>query len=307
LAAAKGGAVWFCGRGVCKVADMKLPRGWLVLGLMAAAVGLSAAEPVELPVLPPRAAPPVIILKLDDLRQVEGKVPGPWLKVADFLRQRKIKASIGVITQTLAEATPAYVQWIKERHATGEIEFWFHAWDHATWTNDAGKKLSEFSGRSFEEQRERFERSQALAREKLGFEFATFGPPGGGSAAHQDAATARVMAEDPAMKVWLYPSPIDEVGSGLAAAGKVTVLDRVWAVNIEGVVGAPDFAKFVAGYAKNQDRAYFVLQGHPTHWSGTRFDEFVKIIDFLTEQDAVFMTPTDYAESLRGGAVSSGR
>jgi peptidoglycan/xylan/chitin deacetylase (PgdA/CDA1 family) len=271
-------------------------------GMILTAVRVLAAEPV----LPPRAVPPVIILKLDDLRQVEGKVPGPWLKVADFLRERKIKASIGVITQTLAEASPPYVQWIKERHASGEIEFWFHAWDHATWTNDAGKKLSEFSGRSFEEQWARFERSQRLAREKLGFVFETFGPPGGGSLAHQDAATARVMAEEPSMKVWLYPSPIDAVGSRLAAAGKVTVLDRVWAVNLEGGVGAPDFARFVAGYAKNPDRAYFVLQGHPTHWAGERFAEFVKIVDFLTEQGAVFMTPLEYAESLRGRDVAAG-
>lgn len=271
-----------------------------------AVAALPAGEPLALPELPPRAVPPVIILKLDDLRQVDGKVPGPWLKIADFLRQRKIKASIGVITQTLAEATPAYAQWIKERHAAGEIEFWFHAWDHATWTDEAGKKLSEFGGRPFEEQWARFERSQALAREKLGFEFATFGPPGGGSAAHQDAATARAMAQDPAMKVWLYPSLIDAGGRRLAAAGKVTILDRVWAVNLEGAVGAPDFARFAAGYAKHPDREYFVLQGHPTHWSGARFDEFARIIDFLAEQNAVFMTPSEYAARLRAGPAPPG-
>ncbi|HEY9248267.1 MAG TPA: polysaccharide deacetylase, partial [Rariglobus sp.] len=253
-----------------------------------------------MPELPARKAPPVIIIKLDDLRQIDGKVHGAWIKVADFLKGRGIKGSFGMLTQTLEEATPAYAQWIKDRHAAGEIEFWFHGWDHGVWTNEAGKKMSEFGGRTFEEQADRFARSQKLAIEKLGFAFATFGPPGGGSGGHQDEATAQVMAKDPAMKVWLYPSPIDASGRKLAAEGKVTILDRVWAVNFESKVGSPDFVKFVEGYAKNPDREYFVLQGHPTHWAGARFDEFVKIIDFLVEQKAVFMTPSGYAASLGG-------
>jgi peptidoglycan/xylan/chitin deacetylase (PgdA/CDA1 family) len=279
-----------------------------VTGLSAGAQPIIGVQPdvavqavaAAMPELSQRKAPPVIIIKLDDLRQIDGKVPGAWIKIAEFLKSRKIKGSFGVITQTLEEATPAYVQWIKDRHVAGEIEFWFHGWDHGVWTNEAGKKMSEFGGRTVEEQSARFARSQKLAVEKLGFAFATFGPPGGGSGSHQDEATAQVMARDPAMKVWLYPSPIDASGRKLAAAGKVAILDRVWAVNFESRVGSPDFGKFVEGYAKNPDREYFVLQGHPTHWAGARFDEFVKIIDFLTEQKAVFMTPSDYAASLGG-------
>lgn len=47
----------------------------------------------------------------------------------------------------------------------------------------------------------------------------------------------------------------------------------------------------------NPDRKYFVLQGHPAAWGGPRFDEFVKIIDFLTKQKCVFMTPVEYVKS----------
>lgn len=273
-----------------------------ISGIEAGAIPL-ASPPVTASApshVPPRPAPPVVILKLDDLRQIDGKVHPAWLRVTDFLRERGIKAGVGVITETLAEATPAYTDWIKARHAAGEIEFWFHGWDHATWTGDSGKKLSEFNGRGFEEQWSRFERSQDLAAQKLGFRFATFGPPGGGTGAHQDADTARAMVEDATMKVWLYPSPIDAVGRRLAAEGKVTVLDRVWAVNLESKVGLPDFTKFVEGYVKNPERLYFVLQGHPTHWAGERFNEFARIIDFLTGEKAVFMTPSEYAASLAG-------
>src|SRR5690606_37679085 len=133
----------------------------------------------------------------------------------------------------LAEATPAYADWIRSRHDSGLVEFWFHAWDHGTWKNDAGKKLSEFDGRPLEEQARRLADSQRLAKEKLGFAFKTFGPPGGGQGRHQDAATAEVMSKDPDIKVWLYPSPIDAMGRELADTGKLTILDRVWAVNLE--------------------------------------------------------------------------
>ncbi len=250
--------------------------------------------------LPERAKPPVIIIKLDDLRQIGGKAHPLWDKVTYRLGKQNIKCSIGVITQTLQEATPEYIEWIQKKNDSGMVEFWFHGWDHGVWKDEDGRKRSEFSGRSVDEQQKRFADSQSLAKEKLGFAFETFGPGGGGSTAHQDAATATAMAEDPDMAVWLYPSPIDVMGRELAADGKVTVLDRVWAVNLEGRVGQPNFERFVAGYAKNPDREYFVLQGHPMSWGNERFAEFEKIIDFLVAQDAVFMTPSEYAQSLNG-------
>lgn len=250
--------------------------------------------------IPDRKAPPVIILKLDDLRVTNGGVHRSWVRVADYLAERKIKAGFGIICKTLADAPTAYTDWIRQRNATGLIEFWFHGWDHGTWQSADGKKHSEFDSRPLDEQRQRFADSQQLAKDKLGFAFTTFGPPGGGPSGHQDEATAQVMGEDPDMKVWLYPSPIDTMGRKLAAAGKVTILDRVWAVNLESAVGQPNYARFVAGYAQNPDREYFVLQGHPTNWDDTRFAEFAKIIDFLVEQHAVFTTARDYAASLDG-------
>ncbi len=267
----------------------------------ASSAALARAEKEKIPdEIPPRAAPPIIILKLDDLKQVNGNAHHSWTRVADYLASRNIKSGIGVICKTLEEATPAYADWIRSRHDSGLVEFWFHAWDHGSWKTTDGKSLSEFDGRTFEEQRQRLADSQRLAKEKLGFAFKTFGPPGGGSGRHQDAATAKAMCEDPDLKVWLYPSPIDAMGREIATAGKLTVLDRVWAVNIEASVGQPSYQRFVAGYARNADREYFVLQGHPTHWDPNRFSEFEKIIDFLIEQKAIFLTPSEYAARLNG-------
>ncbi len=246
--------------------------------------------------LAPRKQPPVIIIKLDDLKQVKGKVHPAWQKVADYLESRKIKASMGVICQTLEEATPEYAKWLRERQESGRIEFWFHGWDHAV-HEESGEKYNEFSHRSYEDQRKRFDDSQRLAREKLGFTFATFGPGGGVGSASFDETTLRVMADEPGMRIFLYPKPLDEAGQKLAAAGKVTILDRVWDVNIEGAVGVPDVKRLMQGYAKHPDREYFVLQGHPAMWAGERFDEFGRIVDFLIEQKAVFMTPGEYVAS----------
>ncbi len=256
--------------------------------------------PGDVPVeLPPRKGSPVIVIKLDDLRQIDGKVHGLWLRVAELVESRRIKASAGVICQTLQEATPQYAQWIKDRRASGRWEFWFHGWDHAVHEAD-GKSHNEFAGRPYAEQKRRFDDAQALALEKLGFPFRTFGPPGGVPAQGFNADTIRVMADDPHMEVWLYPQPIDAAGKALEAAGKVVILDRVWAVNIEGSVGMPDYARFVRGYAANADRDYFVLQGHPMMWGHPgRFEEFVRIVDFLIAQDAVFVTPTECAAMVR--------
>ena len=110
-----------------------------------------------------------------------------------------------------------------------------------------GTTYNEFNHRDYEDQKHRFEQGQALAQEKLGFAFETFGPPGGVGTPSFDATTARVMADDPHMKVWLYPTPIDAVGKELEKGGKVTILDRVWEVNFETQVGLPNFEKVRGG------------------------------------------------------------
>lgn len=265
----------------------------------AAGEGLAAA-PSPVPVdLPQREKPPLIVLKTDDLRPINGNVHPLWQKLVDTLAAKRIKGSIGMNMDKTAEATPAYVEWVKDLHASGAVEFWFHGWDHAMHEVD-GVKYNEFNKRSYEEQKKRFDDSQKLARDTFGFPFVTFGTPGGAPNGLFDENTIRVMADEPDMKVWLYPQPLDKKGQELSAQGKVAILDRVWAVNLESKVGQPDFQKFMQGYAANPDREYFVLQGHPMSWGNAeRFAEFEKIIDFLVAQKAEFVTPTELAEKLK--------
>jgi peptidoglycan/xylan/chitin deacetylase (PgdA/CDA1 family) len=278
--------------GVCDFDDFEL------LGLD------SNAAPVVVAVTPPpldfsaRKTPPLIVIKVDDFRPIDGKVHGLWLKYIDYMASRQLKSGIGVVMETVPTALPEFNQWVKSWQASGQVEFWFHGWDHAAHEVD-GVKYNEFSHRSYEEQKRHFDQGQQLAIAQFGFPFATFGPPGGVGSGFFSDNTVRVMADDSYMKVWLYPQPMDAAGKALSDAGKVTVLDRVWEVNIEYGVGRPNFQKFSEGYAKHPDRTYFVLQGHPMHWSPDRFAEFAKIIEFLVEQKAEFLTPSELAARLK--------
>jgi peptidoglycan/xylan/chitin deacetylase (PgdA/CDA1 family) len=255
--------------------------------------------------LPPRAKPPIIILKLDDLSQKEGTILPGFVKMEQILSERNIKGSFGLIcavtwkgAQSLEESGEEYINWVKKLHNSGQIEIWFHGWDHAGHTVD-GELYSEFNSRTFEEQKARFDRAQKLAEEKLGFTFKTFGP-GGTKSKHPSTNddTARVVAADPHIHIY-FKNPKGEVEEKMAADGKVTFLHRVPGVSIERAVGEPDFNAFLTNYAKHPNVDYFILQGHPNTWDDAKFAEVVKIIDFLIAQKAVFMKPSEYVATLR--------
>lgn len=259
----------------------------------------AAKKPVDPASLPARAKPPIIVIKLDDVKQVRTSVHAAWKRVDEVLAARNIKASYGVICETLKEAAPEYVSWIKTRQDSGRVEFWFHGWNHGPHDVN-GKACNEFAGWPYDGMKALVDRSQKAARDKLGFAFKTFGPTGSGAPGPgMDETALRVMHDDPYVTVVLYPMPLDDMGKKIAADNKLTILDRVWNVNLESLVGVPDCQRLIDGYAANPERAYFVLQGHPAQWAGERFNEFVRILDFLVAQKAVFMTPTECAAAIK--------
>ena len=78
-------------------------------------------------------------------------------------------------------------------------------------------------------------------------------------------------------------------------------------MNIEHPLFKPSAEEFEKGYAKFAgEREYFVIQGHPQHWTDEGFAEFVKIVDFATAQGCAFVLASEYAASRAapaGGAV----
>jgi len=230
-----------------------------------------------------RKSPAYIIMKLDDMVNIKGRVPLQWKQVADVVRERKIKTTMGIICNSLEGDNPEYTNFIKEQYASGLVEFWDHGYEHKQW-KEGDKDFYSFSGPSYEQQKGYFSRSQALAKEKLGFPLESFGPGFGAT----DENTVRAMKEIPELKIWLY-------GDRQNQAGKI-ILDRIGEVNIESPLFSPSLDKFIEGYKKYPNRDYFVIQGHPAQWTPERFDQFVKIVDFLISQKAVFVTPTEYVK-----------
>jgi len=269
-------------------------RLWLALASLLLAAPAAFAE------TPPPVVP--VVLKLDDVRtNNSGYLSARWRRLGDFARERKIKIALGVIANSLETPKPDYVNWLHGLQSSGLVEFWFHGYDHGVRPVD-GKQAAEFTARSYEEQKAIFEKSQALAVATIGVPFRTYGPPGGGNlspSADDLEATARVLVEDPAMKVWLYPKPHDKLSRELASAGKVVVLDRVWAVNIEQPLFVPNAEKFIAGYKQHAaKRRYFVIQGHPNKWDDARWAEFVKIVDYLQANGIPTVLPSELAATL---------
>jgi peptidoglycan/xylan/chitin deacetylase (PgdA/CDA1 family) len=246
-----------------------------------------AKPPLDLSKLPPLPAnPPVVVLKVDDLATGGGNVPRNWKRITDFAVERKIKLSVGIIAESLGTANPSYINYIKDLQKTGLIEFWFHGWNHKQWEEN-GVKLQEFKGTTYEQQKASFVNSQALAKEKLGFGFTTFGSPFNGF----DDATFKVFAEDPDMKVFLYANRGDQP----KIPGKV-ILERVGGVNIEDPLFVPNADKFITGYLKNaKGRSYYVIQGHPNQWNDERWAEFVRLVDYLQQNKIPIVTPTEAA------------
>jgi len=227
-------------------------------------------------------APQIILLKLDDVTAhgARGSVPvsARWQRIADFIDQRRIKASFGIICSSLEGDQPAYFAWIKERQAAGRIEFWLHGYYDRKATDPKG----EFEVGAWDEQRAVLEKSERLACEKLGFPLVAFGPHWSGVTDATDQALEAV----PEIKIWLYGPKSPKHFQRLS-------LERVMA--LEDPTFVPDSNKFRANYERlAANRDVLVLQGHPNNWDDARWDGFVRIIDFLESRGCVFATPSEY-------------
>lgn len=223
---------------------------------------------------------PKIVIKLDDLKSVRDSIHPRWMKVANFAQERKIKVGFGIIFQSMEEDCPNYVAAIKKLHDTGLFEFWCHGFDHAEW-KEGDKSLMEFSGSTYEHQKENLGKCTKLCREKLGFPLVSFGAPFNAL----DDNARKVLSEDPDIQVVMFADNIP---------GKVA-LHRVFSVNIESPTFVANYPAFVEGYVHNLSYPVFVCQGHPASWDDGRYGNFVQIVDFLQSIGAEFVWASDFA------------
>ena len=230
------------------------------------------------------APAPVVILKMDDMAPggaPPGKaVPARWQRLIDFLEARKIRASIGVMGFSLEDDNATYFAFLKDLDRKG-----FELWNHGYKQRKAEDK-GEFEEGTAETQKASLEKTQRLAKEKLGIVLRAFGPHWSGTNADTEAAISQV----PDLKLWFY-------GPANSKVAGTFMFERT--VNLENPTFVPDFEKFKAAYEKvGARRKYLALQGHPNQWTDERWAGFEKVMDYLAERKCPFMTALEYHRTL---------
>lgn len=222
----------------------------------------------------------IVILKLDDVTANDdsGKVVSArWQRVADYIENRKIKAAFGVIGFSLEEDNPEYFKWITDRAARGYIEFWNHGYYNRT----KGDTIGEFEG-TYEQQLRALQLTNSLAKDKLSLTFVAWGRHWSGC----DDNTDRALAQMPDIKfIFGNPDP--------AIHFKGYVFPHN--LDMEYPVHNTDFEEFVKAYQGEwTNLEFFYLQGHPNSWDDIRWDNFVRIVEFLESENVRFVTPSEF-------------
>lgn len=228
----------------------------------------------------PNGLKSLIILKADDLRFDNSNVISPgWQTFIDYIEDSKIKASIGIIGNSLEQGNDEYFSLIKTIHNKGNIEFWNHGYSHYS-NDDSENPVWEFRNTPYNQQYENLLRTQELAKTKIGITLHAFGAPFN----QTDENTVKAIEDIEDIKVWLF---------GNTSSTKL-VLKRY--CDIEYPTHNPDYKKFLKNY--NSGREYLLLQIHPNSWDNERFNQFKQIIEFLIQGNATFITPFEYYQSL---------
>lgn len=226
----------------------------------------------------------MVILKLDDV--VSGTngavVSVRWQRVSDFLEGKKIKAAFGVIGYSLVNDNPDYFRWITDRAAGGLVEFWNHGFRNRSKDDPKG----EFE-LGYDEQLLALRLTDSLARAKLGLELSTWGPHYSGTNEDTDKALARM----PVIRMTFGYPPQAVHYKGIVIPHNI---------DLEYPTHNPDFEAFRAAYeGKWRDLDVFYLQGHPNSWDDARWENFVKVVEFLESEGVRFVTPAEYFELLQ--------
>jgi len=215
-----------------------------------------------------------VILKADDLAGYPGKdktIPKRWQKFVDIIEKYNIKASIGIIGNSLIFDDKEYFEWIKKYNDLGFIEFFNHGFLHRQFNFD-GKTYQEFKTTSLKYQRQLIAQTNKLLKEKIGVEFVTFGAPY--NAVDENTSQALNLEN---IQVGFF---LKDGFNG------VNLIDRL---ELEVPVHCVNLKELKDKFSKQE---YVVIQLHPNSWNEENFDNFEKAIEFL--QDKVkFILPKE--------------
>jgi peptidoglycan/xylan/chitin deacetylase (PgdA/CDA1 family) len=229
-----------------------------------------------------------IILKLDDLG-VNATSGFASSAAYDFLKQNKIKASMGAIASRLDNTASATLNtYLNATNEIGDtlIEVWNHGYDHSSNTSTG---IYEFSGAPYADQKSHFDLATQTVKNLLGIQMHTFGPPYN----QTDETTNTVVSEDPNYNVFMF-SKLKSSTNGLK------YLDN--RVNMESATGNPVYSYFLTNYNsyKSSYTDYMILQGHPNYYAlnSSTLDQFKLIVQYLIYEGVEFVRPYDYSRYL---------
>lgn len=235
------------------------------------------------PVVPPTLIDTrkLIILKLDNVisKSTGQTVVANWTRATDFLQGKKIKAALGIIGFSLDDVNPKYFQWIKDRASSGYFEFWNHGFHNRTDSDLIG----EFEG-TYQQQARALQKTDSLAKVKLGFSLNSWNPHWSATNEFTDSA----LSQMPNIRLAFgYPT-------GTIKYFKGFVMPR--SMDMEYPTLVPDFVQFKAAYySKASQLDYFFLQGHPKSWyTDDRWNNFVQVVEFLLNENVRFVVPSEF-------------
>jgi hypothetical protein len=237
----------------------------------------------------PAARPLAVVLKLDDL--VRGGKPSTatvsprWQRATDFLEGEKIKASYGLLCDSLEGDCPAYIEWIKQRVTNGFIEIWHHGYYARLLPAEmkVNGRTAEYIGGSVEDQAAMFRKSLDLVKQKTGIEMMAFGP----HSTAIDGITYKALEGIPEIKMVFYYGPPKDVPTSKFVVKRLVELEKPLFV--------PNPENVQKTYEQKKDTLpYIVVQGHPNQWDDARFENFKKAVLYLRDQGCRFLTPSEF-------------
>lgn len=224
----------------------------------------------------------IAIIKADDMNAKSDN----WLRFFQLSKEKGVKVSIGVITDSLAlSAESDYRDWLIELANSTWIEFWNHGWSHNKWT-EQGETCYEFFGSGYDLQKANMNMAQESMKTLFGDEPEVFGAPYN----KIDADTVKVLNETPRLRLLFgYRTPSGLVNKNMAL------------MPLRGEhygVGQPNYQAFVEAYHQTEAIPFTALQFHPDAFSDTHFAQYSQILDFLTREGWTFMLPSEYLQHL---------
>ncbi|MCK5829114.1 MAG: DUF2334 domain-containing protein [Methylococcales bacterium] len=224
------------------------------------------------------------ILKADDFIGEEGSA---FFKFFDLIKEKNIKASVGVISSGYPISNPSnhLVTYVQNLHNSGQFEFWNHGNTHKSYS----KNIKEFKGRAYDLQYKDMMHGQDIMKKTYGITMRSFGAPFNAI----DSVTSKVIKNIPEINVWIFTQDGITVPKGVVSFPEAnqTLIehnpknDGKWNPR-------PNYEAFKKNY--DPSKKYIVSQLHPKRWTNNKdWAEFEKIIAFLIARKVRFILPTD--------------